>query len=44
MARGWSFGRALGLFVAALVPFGTLFTDGDLKREDGALLASPAAD
>jgi integral membrane protein len=33
-AARWSILRTLGIFGAALVPFGTIAIDGTLKRED----------
>lgn len=36
LAARWSIFRAGGVFVAALVPFGTIAIDGRLKREDAA--------
>jgi integral membrane protein len=35
-SSGWSIVRAVGVFIAALVPFGTFVIDGRLKREDEA--------
>jgi integral membrane protein len=32
--RGWAIDKAAGVFIAALIPFGTFVIDGRLKRED----------
>jgi integral membrane protein len=37
----WSLLRAAGVFVAALLPFGTFVIDGRLRREDEALQLRP---
>ena len=39
VAARWSIVRAGAVFVASLVPFGTLVIDGRLKREEEALRA-----
>jgi integral membrane protein len=35
-SSGWPITRAIGVFIAALIPFGTFAIDGRLKREDEA--------
>jgi integral membrane protein len=39
----WSVVRAGGVFIAALLPFGTFVIDGRLKREDEALRGAEAS-
>ena len=42
-AARWPLSRGVGLFIASLLPFGTILADGRLRREDEALRLAQGA-